>query len=247
MVDWNLRFKQQANWTRSLREFLYPQIGVPTASRILEVGCGTGVICADLHTRTHAAVFGGDIDFQRLHQANQANHMDSFFAGDAHHLPFSDAIFDVTLCHYLLLWLKSPLQALQEMTRVTRRGGYVAALAEPDYGSRIDYPENISDLGKWQTESLLRQGANPLVGRTLPALFSALGLTNIQFGASGFQKMQGKIPDGWELEWQVMTHDLQDLMTDNEISTMKQKDKAAWQSGCRVLWIPTFYIFGMKV
>jgi len=53
--------------------------------------------------------------------------------GDASRLPFADGFFDLTYCHYLFLWLKHPLQALQEMKRVTRPGGWVATFAEPDY------------------------------------------------------------------------------------------------------------------
>ena len=37
--------------------------------------------------------------------------------------PFTNASFDLTFCHYLLLWLKDPLSAIKEMKRVTRPGG----------------------------------------------------------------------------------------------------------------------------
>lgn len=247
MINWNLRFEQQAEWTRSLRDFLYPQIEVPSALRILEIGCGTGAICRDLHHRSNAKIFGGDIDLQRLIQAHDLDRNDSFFTADAVHLPFSDESFDVTLCHYFLLWVKSPACALQEMARVTRQGGFVAALAEPDYGSRIDYPEELAKLGKLQTDSLVRQGANPQMGRMLPELFSNIGFDSIQFGTSGFQNILRSLPEGWESEWQVLDHDLRNTLSDEERESIKQKDQSAWLSGSRVLWVPTFYVFGRKV
>ena len=89
--------------------------------------------------------------------------------GDAHQLPLADGCFDVCLCHFLLLWVTDPIQVLQEMYRVTRSGGVVMALAEPDYGSRIDYPQELSLLGKWQMDSLEQQGADPFIGRKLRA------------------------------------------------------------------------------
>jgi SAM-dependent methyltransferase len=61
---------------------------------------------------------------------------------DRHTLPFQP-VFDVTFCHFLLLWVSNPEKVVAEMGRVTRPGGSVR-LAEPDYGGRIDYPESLS-------------------------------------------------------------------------------------------------------
>lgn len=247
MVDWNSRFQQQADWTRSLREFIYPQIGVPSASRILEIGCGTGVICRDLQLHSRAFLAGVDIDLPRLFQAHQLDRSSAYLAGDAFHLPFSDNSFDICLCHYLLLWLNSPLQALSEFARVTRKGGCIAALSEPDYDSRIDSPSEMEKIGKLQTQSLFQQGIDPRIGRKLPELFSSLGLEQIQFGASGFQTQVGAVPDGLDMEWEVIVEDLKDSFSETEISNLRAREFEFWKSGSRVLWVPTFYIFGTKV
>lgn len=247
MVDWNVRFQQQADWTRSLREFIYPQIGVQSASRLLEIGCGTGVICRELKNYCSAAVLGADINLSRISIARQNDPDGIYLGGDAFHLPFSDNSFDVTLSHYLLLWLNAPANALQEMVRVTRPGGFIAALAEPDYGARVDSPHGFANLGDQQTRSLVRQGANPLIGRELPGLFSSLELEQIQYGSSGFQTLIGELPQGWENEWQVIASDLKDVISLSDLEEIKAKDREAWLAGERVLWVPTFYIFGKKV
>jgi ubiquinone/menaquinone biosynthesis C-methylase UbiE len=43
-INWNSRFATQATWTKQLRDFLTSQLGFGSLSKILEVGCGTGVI-----------------------------------------------------------------------------------------------------------------------------------------------------------------------------------------------------------
>lgn len=45
--------------------------------------------------------------------------------GDVHVLEWPDATFDLTAALGVLPWLHSPAQAIGEMTRVTRPGGYV--------------------------------------------------------------------------------------------------------------------------
>ena len=62
------------------------------------------------------------------------------------------------------------------MVRVTHPGGFVLALAEPDYGGRIDYPTELSQIGDWQKNALKQQGANPLMGRELRSIFSHAGI-----------------------------------------------------------------------
>ena len=47
-VDWHARFLVQASWTGQLRQYLYQQIGINKQFRILEVGCGTGVITSEM-------------------------------------------------------------------------------------------------------------------------------------------------------------------------------------------------------
>ena len=50
MMNWHLRYIQQANWTRELREYLFQRTGMATAERVLEVGCGTGAILGEVRT-----------------------------------------------------------------------------------------------------------------------------------------------------------------------------------------------------
>lgn len=85
---------------------------------------------------TPAVIHGLDLESDRLIEAHRHVPAAALTCGDALVLPYPSGIFDITFCHFLLLWVRDPLLALLEMKRVTRSGGAVLALAEPDYELR---------------------------------------------------------------------------------------------------------------
>ena len=64
----------------------------------------------------------------------------------------------ISLCHFLLLWLQDPIAVLLEMKRVTRPGGAILILAEPDYTHRIDFPDELAILENYKANSLVKTG-----------------------------------------------------------------------------------------
>ncbi len=179
-MDWHNRFLQQASWTRELRDYLFECAGLARSQRVLEVGCGTGAILSGL--ATPATVHGLDLEPARLIEARAHVPAAALVCGDSRSLPYPSSMFDITFCHFLLLWVRDPLLALLEMKRVTRPGGAVMALAEPDYDSRVDKPAALAPLGRWQAESLRRQGADPGLGSRLADLFHQAGIWPIETG-----------------------------------------------------------------
>ena len=97
-------------------------------------------------------------------------------------LPYPAGLFDITYCHFLLLWVAQPLQAIQEMKRVTAHAGYVLALAEPDYAGRLDEPAELAWLGQRQNQALQEQGAALSRGTQLADLFYQAGIKLIETG-----------------------------------------------------------------
>lgn len=111
--------------TDFLRPFLLNHPG-----EVLEVGCGTGYFArAVAGALPGSRVVGLDLDEARLAYAQARNHCSnlSFARGDALALPFPSAHFDLVYCRFVLVHVKDPTQALQEMARVTRPGGRVVA------------------------------------------------------------------------------------------------------------------------
>ena len=244
LADWHNRFIQQARWTEELRHYLFNQLKIDKDERILEIGCGSGVVTADLHGYTPAKIYGLDFRIEYLEFARQNDQKTRFACGDALRLPYVSAGIDCCVSHFFLLWLKDPLQGLKEMRRVTRQGGLVVAMAEPDYGGRIDYPAALTELGHLQAAALHQQGADPNLGRRLASLFSEAGLSDVQTGLLGGHWNASPSNETWESEWSVLESDLDGWIDKGKLESLRNLDSAAWQKGERILFVPTFYAWG---
>jgi len=243
-MNWHTRYAQQAKWTRDLRAYLFNKTKLDEASRVLEVGCGTGAILSEFPD--HIPFHGLDLDPAALAECRVHAQAASLVQGNALALPYSNGSFDIVYCHFLLLWVRDPLQALLEMKRVTKSGGHVIAFAEPDYSHRIDKPDELGQLGKWQTESLIKQGADPGLGARLAELFFQAGIKINETGTiqSGDNEPS---PDEWEIEWAVIESDVAGSVPGEDIQKMKLLDQQARARGERVLNVPTYFAWGQML
>lgn len=242
--EWHKRFLQQARWTEEIRRSCYTRLNFKNTGRVLEVGCGSGVITTDLHRYSPGNIYGLDIQPDFLELAQKVDPATRLIQGDAFSLPLKDNVLDAVICHFFLLWLKDPGRALAEMRRVTRRGGCVVALAEPDYGGRIDYPNQLIELGRLQGTALQAQGADIHTGRKLAALFHQGGFKNVQAGLLGGLWKEPPSTDTWQSEWTILATDLKETVSSGELENLRCLDAAAWQNGERILFVPTFYAWG---
>jgi hypothetical protein len=133
---------------------------------------------------------------------------------------------------------------LLEMSRVTRQGGLIVALAEPDHEARIDFPPELGILGKLQTQSLQQQGVDTQMGRKLGFHFSKIGLEEIETGILGAQWKTGTSNLADQSEWEILRSDLGNQISEDELQNFRQLDQSAYQDGSRVLFVPTFYAVG---
>jgi SAM-dependent methyltransferase len=241
-VNWHNRYLQQATWTRALRDYVFAKVDLAGAKHVLEVGCGTGAILATLKSR--AELHGLDIDPAALCEAQTHAPTALLSRGDGLRLPYPSFCFDIVYCHYLLLWVSDPLAVLAEMKRVARVGGYILALAEPDYTRRVDEPVELAAIGQMQTESLRRHGADVGLGGHLAELFDRAGIQIIEAGALQEQNATSLTPDDYEKEWAVLESDVTGLMPSDEIRRLKALDEQAWSRGERVLKVPTHFAWG---
>jgi SAM-dependent methyltransferase len=244
--EWHAWFSVQAGWSHATRLQLYRQARLGDARHVLEVGSGTGVVTDELVRLASARVVGLDVAqemlaFSRSHASGAV-----LVQGDAHALPFPGGLFDVVVCHYLLLWLADPARAVRDMARAVRPGGFVLACAEPDYGGRIDHPADLVPLGRLQAESLRRQGADPELGRRLGELFTAAGLRTTVGTMAGRWEQPAAPGDGFEAEWRTREHDLAGLVTPEELGRLRAIDAQALAEGRRTLFVPTFYALGQR-
>jgi len=243
-MDWHNRYLQQARWTEQLRTYLFQKTGLANADRVLDLGCGTGAVLGTLPVKSGAAVFGLDLNFSTVKQAAIHTQDIPLTCADGAALPYEKALFDIVFCHFVLLWTSNPIEVIAEMRRVTLPGGWVLALAEPDYSGRVDYPVELATLGNWQTQSLRRQGADPEMGRKLAGIFVRAGLKHVQTGVMGGEWTHPSLQKE-NLEWDVIESDLANQVNRQDLRRMKQVDITSRQNGERVLFVPTFYAYGM--
>lgn len=97
--------------------------------RVLEVGVGTGLSLASYTDRCR--VIGVDISEPMLDRARARVEKDGLrqveriATGDAEHLDFPDAAFDVVVAQYVVTAVPNPERALDEFARVVRPGGEI--------------------------------------------------------------------------------------------------------------------------
>ncbi len=102
---------------------------VASGAKVLDVGCGTGVVA--IHAATKGArVTGVDLTPELIEHAKANTEIAGvsleWRVGDAEALPFADGSFDVVLSQFGHMFAPRPEVAVAEMLRVLRPGGVVA-------------------------------------------------------------------------------------------------------------------------
>ena len=167
---------------------LISEARVQPGESVLEVGCGTGVLCRWLARETAGEnpVTGMDVNAFFLREAAEIARREalesvvSFREGSAESLPFDDNSFDVVFSSTVVQRVNAGLM-LPEMVRVARSGGRVAVLGHahdmnrwvnlplsPALKARIESPPWVDDRGH-------PQGCDDA---SLYHRFSRLGLTD---------------------------------------------------------------------
>jgi SAM-dependent methyltransferase len=153
---------------------------VAHGQRVLDVGCGTGTLTAELISRTGADMVSAVDPSTSFVEAMHVRHpgVDVRHAS-AEDLPFEDEAFDVALAQLVVHFMSDPVRGISEMSRVTRSGGCVAACVWDHAGGQgplAVYWDAVHELGlPVEDESNLpgvRQGH-------LAEIFQSAGLRNV--------------------------------------------------------------------
>ena len=99
-------------------------------------------------------------------------------------------------------------------------------------------------LGRWQNESLQRQGADIGIGARLADLFFRAGIRIVETGTIQSRGNDALSLEEWKNEWEVLESDLAESVSKNDIARLKKLDKEAWMRGIRVLNVPTYFAWG---
>jgi SAM-dependent methyltransferase len=169
-------------------------VPVRAGARVLEVGCGSGVVLRDLAVLAgrRGQVDGVDSSramltaARRLCRPTPGAARIALHHGDAAHLPFTPGQFDVTLGITVILHVPEPGAVVEEMARVTRPGGRVG-LQDQDFGMMaVTHPDpELTDRILDGVPRALYE--EPCSGRRLPGLLVAAGLRHVRLLTDVFQ------------------------------------------------------------
>lgn len=129
-------------------------------ARILDVGCGTGLLTSRLGSELNAEVVGCDFSAGMLEQAQRRSALPAWIQGDATALPFDDGSFDALTCTESFHWYPDQGQAAREFARVLRPGGLaVVALVNPPSGAETAaraFSRLARSAAHWPTRAEMR-------------------------------------------------------------------------------------------
>jgi len=168
---------------QSYKQAIMEQLALREGATILDVGCGTGQDALDLAQAVgpHGRVVGIDCSETMLEAARaraaQAQLPVEYVLADATQLPFADASFDGCQASRVLGHLHEPERALAEMVRVARTGARIV-VADGDMDLiAVDIPDRA--LARKVIHAACDQMVQGWIGRQMPRLFRAAGLSNI--------------------------------------------------------------------
>jgi SAM-dependent methyltransferase len=192
-------------WTERLATVFADFARLPNDANVLDVGCGTGSLAAEIaRWRPQCRVTGTDLAEPYVSYAREHRVMANlgFERADAAALPFGDGTFTATLAQLVLTFVPDPRQVLAEMMRVTRAGGVVAT-AVRDFCGGLVYQRLFWDtaalLEEWAVRARDRLFSHPLSQPDgLAELRNSAGLTDVETGSLTIRMDYQSFDDYWE-------------------------------------------------
>jgi SAM-dependent methyltransferase len=126
-------------WSRRVAPLFLSWLSIPAGRRWLDVGCGTGALCAAIADLcSPSAVVGVEPSegFLKTAKENLADRA-ALHQGSATAIPLDDASVDVVVSGLVLNFVPDQRAALAEMARVTDKGGTIAAYVW-DYAGKME-------------------------------------------------------------------------------------------------------------
>ena len=126
-------------WSRLVAPIFLSWLNVPAGRRWLDVGCGTGALCAAVLDRCFPdSVIGVEPSegFLKTAKENLAGRA-TLHQGSATAIPLGEGSVDAVVSGLVLNFVSDPRAAVREMARVTAKNGTIAAYVW-DYADRME-------------------------------------------------------------------------------------------------------------
>lgn len=157
--------------------------GITAGDRVLDIGCGTGILARQAATRVGptGSVTGLDRDQGMLAVARRVAPAIDWRQGDAQELPFDDVSFDAVVSQFALMYFPDRVEAIKEMKRVLVPGGRLAVAVWGPFERATGYVALAEIAARYGGESAINtlKGPHVLGDETqLAAMFDAAGFHN---------------------------------------------------------------------
>ena len=182
---------------------LAPQLAdfarIAAGRRVLDVGCGTGALTAELVRRVGAdAVSAVDPSEPFVTAARERHPGVEVLRATAEQLPYAGDSFDATLAQLVVHFMADPVAGLRELARVTRKHGVVAACVWDHAGGQgplSPFWEAARGFDPDVEDESLRAGARQ---GHLAALFAEAGLHDIEESTLSVSVEHPSFEEWWE-------------------------------------------------
>lgn len=166
------------------------KLQIAAGSKVLDAGCGTGVLTRYIHDNFPAIdIEGFDYSPVRVDEAQKriANspYKINFFQDNIQQMSRPDESYDVIVSRYVIEHLENPKLAIKEMARLLKPGGMLYII---DFDGIFINLYSSNDRFNFLLEKIKASFKSDLyIGRKLPSYFHDAGLVDIDFDVSAVQ------------------------------------------------------------
>ncbi|MFZ0190463.1 MAG: methyltransferase domain-containing protein [Streptosporangiaceae bacterium] len=210
---------------------------VQSGQRVLDVGCGPGVLTAELVRRTGAeAVSAVEPSASFVAAVRERLPGVDVRRSAAEQLPFPDDTFDAALAQLVVHFMTDPVRGLREMSRVTRPGGMVAACVWDHAGGHGPLTAFWSAVRELDPAADDESGLAGVREGHLARLFAQAGLGQAQAGLGQAQATTLTVRvryDSFEQWWEPFTLGVGPAGT--YVASLSPDRRAELRERCRLL------------